>query len=128
MGRVTHFEIHASKPEALISFYSTLFGWQFTPWGSDGYWLVKTGEDGTPGIDGGLLKRNGSTASLGQPVNCFVCTVEVDGLDSCLAQAQTLGAVVGVPKMAVPNVGWLAYLNDPDGNIVGVMQLDAQAA
>ena len=26
-----------------------------------------------------------------------------------------------VPKMAIPCVGWLAYVKDPDGNIFGLM-------
>jgi predicted enzyme related to lactoylglutathione lyase len=29
--------------------------------------------------------------------------------------------------MAIPGIGWLGYLKDPDGNIVGVMQSDPSA-
>jgi uncharacterized protein len=32
-----------------------------------------------------------------------------------------------VPKMPIPGVGWLAYFKDTEGNIVGVMQPDANA-
>jgi len=37
------------------------------------------------------------------------------------------GGTVTVPKMAIPGVGWLLYIKDPDGNILGVMQSDSLA-
>jgi predicted enzyme related to lactoylglutathione lyase len=30
--------------------------------------------------------------------------------------------------MPIPGVGWLAYIKDPDGNIIGLMQPDPKAA
>jgi predicted enzyme related to lactoylglutathione lyase len=38
-----------------------------------------------------------------------------------------LGTAVVVPKMAVPGIGWLAYANDTEGNIFGMLQPDAAA-
>jgi len=105
MSRVIHFEIHASRPEALVAFYTSLFGWEFTKWdGPMPYWLIKTGADGRPGIDGGLLPRQGPTAADGAPVNSYVCTVDVDNLDAKLASLPA-GGVMCVPKMAIPGVG-----------------------
>ena len=128
MSRVIHFEIHATQPEALIAFYQSLFGWTFTKWeGPMPYWLIKTGEAGTPGIDGGLLPRQGPMAADGQPVNSFVCSVDVANLDATLAKLPAGGGVECVPKMAIPGIGWLAYAKDPDGNIFGMMQVDAKA-
>jgi uncharacterized protein len=121
MGRPIHFEIHASEPEKLVGFYTELFGWAFSRWGDEPYWLATTGPDG-PGINGAIVARRGDRAAAGQPVNAFVVTVEVTELDAALATAQTLGATVAVPKQLVPNVGWLAYVNDPDGNIVGMLE------
>ncbi len=126
MARITHFEIHASDPEALVAFYSDLFGWQFTKWdGPMPYWLISTGDAATPGINGGLLPRRGPKPDAGLPVSSYVCTADVDNLDDLIAK---LGGAVCVPKMAIPGVGWLAYANDPDGNIFGMMQADAGAA
>jgi len=80
MSRVIHFEIHAENPERAIQFYSTLFQWQFTKWeGPMEYWLIKTGEDSTPGINGGLVMRQG--AIDGQAVIAFVCTIDVTSVD-----------------------------------------------
>jgi predicted enzyme related to lactoylglutathione lyase len=58
MPRVTHFEIQASDPQTLLTFYQSLFTWKFQQWG----------------------------------------------------------------------VGWLAYIKDPDGNIVGVTHPGTSAA
>ena len=44
-----------------------------------------------------------------------------------LAKATSLGAVIAVPKMPIPGVGWLAYAKDPEGNIFGMMQPDPAA-
>ena len=122
MPRPVHFEIHAADPERAVAFYRTLFDWNITKWdGPWPYWLVKTGSEG-PGIDGGILQRRGEAPASDAPCNAFVCTIGVEDIDATLAKAQGLGAKVVVPKMDVPGVGTLAYVHDPDGNIVGVAQ------
>ena len=129
MPRVVHFEIHAENPERAIAFYGGLFGWSFTKYeGPFDYWLIRTGVEGEPGIDGGLVRRRGASPAHGQAVNAHVCTIDVAALDERLAQAVSLGAAVALPKMAVPGVGWLAYAIDPEGNIFGMMQADPGAA
>ena len=58
MARVIHFEIHAYDPERAAGFYRELFGWRVEKWnGPMEYWMVFTGPVGTPGINGGLIKR-----------------------------------------------------------------------
>ena len=64
----------------------------------------------------------------GQAVNSYVCTAGVTALDDTVAKATSLGGTVALPKMPVPGVGWLAYIKDPDGNILGLMQPDVNAA
>jgi len=71
MPRPVHFEIQAEQPERAIKFYRELFGWEFNQWEGQPYWLIKTGEKGTPGIDGGLLPRQGPAPSGMQPVTAF---------------------------------------------------------
>ena len=126
MPRVVHFEIHATEPERAARFYRELLGWEITRWeGPMEYWLVRTGDG--PGIDGGLLRRQGGAPSPGQAVNAYVCTVDVTDLDDALTRGARLGATVSVPRMAVPGLGWLAYITDPEGNILGMMQMDPTA-
>src|SRR5204863_10015325 len=48
----------ASNPERAANFYRKAFGWKIEKWpGPTDYWLVNTGAEGTPGINGGLMKN-----------------------------------------------------------------------
>ena len=128
MGRVVHFEIHAADPERAIAFYRELFGWEFKKWeGPMPYWLITTGGAGEPGIDGGLVQRQGGAPTDGQAVNAYVCTVDVRSVDESMSAMQKLHGTVALPKMAIPGIGWLAYAKDPEGNIFGMMQSDPTA-
>ena len=126
MGRVVHFEIHTGDPERAINFYQKLFNWTFQKWeGPMPYWLITTGPDSEPGINGGLVPRRGEID--GEAVIAYVCTVGVSSLDESLATATANGGTVAVPKMPVPGVGWLAYCKDSEGNIFGMLQPDEGA-
>lgn len=125
MGRIVHFEIHAEDTHACARWYGDLFGWRTQELYGGQYFLVFTGDG--PGIDGGIMKRQGAPAAKGAPVNAFVCTVGVDDIDAMWAKALAAGATEALPKMAVPGVGWSAYIHDPFGNILGLHQADAGA-
>ena len=127
MSRAVHFEIHASNPQAAIDFYSGLFGWSFNKWEGGEYWMIHTGPDEQPGINGGLIPRRGALPDSMAAINAFVITVDVADVDTTVADALAAGGASAAPKMAVPGIGWLAYLKDPDGNIFGVMQADREA-
>jgi hypothetical protein len=121
MPRPIHFEIPAESPEKIIAFYQTVFGWTVQKWdGPMPYWMVTTGPEGEPGINGGILPKR-------DPRQPCVNTVGVANVDEAVATAVANGGVVAVPKMAVPGVGWLAYVNDPEGNMIGMMQSDPNA-
>ncbi len=127
MSRAVHFEIHASNPQELITFYSKLFGWTFNKWDGGEYWMVHTGPDDQPGINGGLMPRRGPVPEAMAAVNAFVITVDVEHIEESVAQALAAGGSMALPKMPVPGIGWLAYIKDPDGNILGMMQADTSA-
>jgi len=129
MARVVHFEIHAQDPDRAIAFYQSIFDWTFSAWGPPGmYWLVTTGPDSEPGINGGMVPRRGDAPSHGQPVTSYVCTINVTDLDSTLSQVLAGGGEMALAKMPIPGVGWLAYCKDTEDNIFGLMQNDPQAA
>ncbi len=126
MPRVVHFEIHAADPERAVNFYKSLFDWQFQKWeGPMDYWVVTTGPDDQPGINGGLMRRQGEID--GQAVIAYVCTVDVADVDASANAATSNGGQVVVPKMPIPGVGWLVYCKDTEGNIFGMMQGDPNA-
>ena len=126
MPRVVHFEIHAGDPERAVNFYKTLFDWQFQKWeGPTDYWLVTTGPNEQPGINGGMMRRQGEID--GQAVIAYVCTVDVADVDASTNTAVSNGAQVVMPKFPIPGVGWLVYCKDTEGNIFGMMQADENA-
>ena len=128
MPRVIHFEIHAADPDRAVAFYRKVFDWELTKWaGPVDYWLISTGPADKPGINGGLLRRQGPAPAEMQAVNSFVCTVDVPSVDDYVAKATAAGGTVALAKMPVPGVGWLAYVKDTEGNILGMMQSDASA-
>ena len=135
MPRPVHFEIHATDPQTLRVFYETVFGWRFHQWGDIPYWLVQTGDgdpmsgvpSSEPGIDGGMLPRVGERAADGQAVNAFVVTVDVPDCAAYVAKAVAAGATIALPLAPTAGVGWLAYIKDPDGNLLGLMQADPTA-
>ena len=76
MKRPVHFEILADDPESVGTFYSDVLDWEVSTWGGGEYWLVKTGEEGTPGIDGAIMGR--------QFAQAVINTVEVESLAETL--------------------------------------------
>ena len=135
MNRVIHFEIHAASPERAAAFYHQVFGWDIREWTIPGveiprenrYWMVSTGPETDPGINGGILVRRGAAPAEGQAVNAYVCTVGVTSVDEYMARTLAAGGTTALPKMPIKGVGWLAYCKDPDGNIFGLMHEDKNA-
>jgi uncharacterized protein len=117
------FEIHAGDPERAIAFYTAVFGWSFQRLGDQPYWLVGTG-----GMDGGLLPRIGDEPDAAAPVTAFIVTLDVADVDATVEAALDAGGSVALPRQAVPGIGWVAYLKDTEGNILGVLQADPTAA
>jgi len=135
MLRPVHFEIHATDPAAVRAFYETVLGWRFQQWGEIPYWIVSTGDGdpmagkphSDPGVDGGLLPRRGDAPLDGAAVNAFVMTVEVPDCDAYVGRAISAGGSVALPADDMPGVGRLAYIKDPDGNLLGLLQPEAAA-
>jgi predicted enzyme related to lactoylglutathione lyase len=121
MPRVVHFELAADDPERAANFYRTVFGWQIEKWaGPMEYWLIMTGPEGEPGIDGGLGKR-------GDPGEHTTNTIDVDSVSEYVEKIVANGGTVVLPQHAVPGVGYLAYCADTEGNIFGIMESDLEA-
>ncbi len=121
MSRVVHFELPSDNPERAVRFYKEVFGWQFQKWdGPQEYWLISTGPDGQPGINGGMMRRQ-------QPGASTVNTVDVASVDQSAAAIEKNGGKIVMPKMPIPGVGLLAYCQDTEGNVFGILQKDASA-
>jgi hypothetical protein len=121
MARLVHFEMNVKDVHKAISFYEDVFGWRFQKWdGPMDYWLIMTGDESEPGIDGGL-----GYAEEGFPK--VVNTIDVDDIDAIIKKIESKGGEIVRPSHAVPGVGWLAYFKDSDGVMFGIMQNDPNA-
>ncbi len=110
--RIVHFEIHASDPKRAMGFYNAVFGWQFPECMKEPPYLgVMTAPEGSnePGINGGLMVRQGPPPQEGQPVNAYVCTVQVEDYDTIHDKIIDAGGTVALPKMAIPGMAWQGY-------------------
>lgn len=120
MARPVHFEIMAEDPARAVEFYTKVFGWQIQKWdGPEDYWLVITGTEGTPGINGGIGK------SRGEPLT--VNTIGVSSVDEFAEKVTANGGKVVMPKMAIPGVGYQLYCQDSEGIVFGLHQPDPEA-
>ncbi len=120
MARVIHFEIPVDDADRAIAFYKNVFGWKIEKWpGPMDYWLVNTGDEKAPGINGAIMKRG--------DVKTTTNTVGVESLDASLASVTKAGGTPIMPKTPIPGVGYFAYCVDPEGNLFGMMQADTNA-
>jgi uncharacterized protein len=113
MPRVVHFELPVADVKRAATFYESVFGWSAESWGDEGYWLVTTGTD-EPGIDGAFISRDLAP----QLVNI----IGVDSVDDYLKRAEQAGAKIVRDKREIPGVGCSAYIQDPEGNTVGLFE------
>jgi predicted enzyme related to lactoylglutathione lyase len=98
-------------------------GCSFQKWdGPMDYWNIVTGPDDEKGINGGLIRRHGPAPADGQAVNSYVCTVEVASIDDCVASALSAKGTLALAKFPIPDIGWMAYVKDTEGNILGLIE------
>jgi uncharacterized protein len=120
MARIVHFEIPADDPERAVAFYEKALGWKIEKWeGPMDYWLVTTGREEEPGINGGIYRKGDFAATVN--------TVGVDSIDAAVQRVLESGGTLVRPKHAIPGMGWLVYCADTEGNLFGMMQPDMSA-
>jgi predicted enzyme related to lactoylglutathione lyase len=116
MARVVHFEIAATDPEKVMKFYENAFGWKIEKWnGPTEYYMVNTGDQAKPGINGAITPREGA---LGATIN----TIDVPSFDDALEKVIANGGKAVTDKTVIPGVGTMCYCEDIEGNKFGIME------
>ncbi|HXF73782.1 MAG TPA: VOC family protein [Actinomycetota bacterium] len=124
MDRVVHFEIPADDLDRAKAFYGSVFGWGLEDQEMAGgtYTMARTvptderqmpAEPGA--INGALIRRSHETPHP-------ILTIQVDAIDDALARVEAGGGRVVTPRTEVPGVGWFAYVEDPEGNTLGLWE------
>src|SRR6218665_1757039 len=116
------FALHVDDVDRAVSFYEAVFGWRFTPWGPPGFYLIQTGPDDAPGVQGLMHKRHEPRTGTG--LNGLEPTFAVDDLDAVLAAVEANGGIVTVRKAPIPTVGVLIRFLDTEGNDIGAMKYE----
>jgi predicted enzyme related to lactoylglutathione lyase len=117
-----HFEIPANDLEKIKGFYEQVFGWKIVQaTGPIEYWIIQTVPVDTkgmlirPGVNGGMYKRQ---VSESKPINYY----SVESITDFLDKIVKLGGKVTQPKQEVPEVGWIAAAEDPEGNAFALIE------
>jgi predicted enzyme related to lactoylglutathione lyase len=110
---VVQWQLVASNPDELVTFYRDLFGWQISTRNAMGYRQVTAGE---AGINGGVWPSPPGGPSF---VQLFVGVPDVE---SAVARATELGAAIIVPPTTLPDGDVMAVLKDPCGVTFGVVR------
>jgi predicted enzyme related to lactoylglutathione lyase len=123
MGRVVHFEIPGDDPERAAEFYRGVFGWEISKWdGPVDYWMITTGEDSDPGVNGAIIRRMGGAPGDVQAVNAFINTIQVESIDETERKVPDAGGEQVVARDEIPGVGKVSYFKDTEGNIFGALE------
>lgn len=121
-GKVVHFEIPVDDTERAAAFYGGAFGWQLNSMPGMDYTLVSTGpatDTGAPAqpghINGGMMRRQG-------PYQHPIVTIEVDDMRSALQTVADHGGSQVGDTHDVGGMGISAYVEDTEGNLIGLWQ------
>jgi uncharacterized protein len=124
---VVHFEVIGKDAKALRTFYGQAFDWQIDPMPAESgmsYAMVRPqgeggGEGGEGGINGGI--GAGPDASYAGHVTFYVA---VPNLEAALGKIEGLGGKTMMPPEQVPGGPRIAMFTDPEGHVVGLVQMD----
>jgi uncharacterized protein len=112
-----HVELNTPDPVKAKSFYAELFDWQLedvpnpaVPTGA--YTMIKVGE----GTGGGIMKN------IPDGPSGWLAYVEVDDIRAATKKAKSLGGEVMKDATEVIGMGWLSFIRDPTGAVLGLWQ------
>lgn len=131
MNKVMWFDIPSDNIERSAEFYETLFGWKLLPRQTE---EAKPSLDFRPaltiesdnelqpvqagGINGGIVTRQ-----LGITQPAFL--VEVDDIEAKLVAIEQKGGSIITNKTHLKLAGgYFAYFHDPEGNVVGLWEVE----
>jgi predicted enzyme related to lactoylglutathione lyase len=128
MGNIAYFEIPADDIERAKKFYMEVFGWDIRKFPMEGvspdYQSVMTGKPvnvKTPGYEVTQLNAGGMSKRMfpNQPITSYV---QVEDIGEALEKVKAGGGKQHGEITKIPNVGTIAFINDSEGNVLGLWQ------
>ena len=121
-GQLAHFAVNADDVATSQAFYQQVCGWQFTPGGPPGFFQITLPDGSPPG--GARAALQGRRDLDDRRATGPECTIAVDDITAAVSAATGAGGRVVMEPVAVPTVGTLAFVADPSGNVIGLMQYE----
>jgi hypothetical protein len=119
-AKFRHLALNADDVQRAKAFYESVFGWTFEPWGPPDYYQVKNAGGGLICALQGRRELKPGAKMLG-----FEATMGVEDIAATIATVEAAGGKAVTAPIYIEGVGRLVYFEDPEGNLVGVMQYDA---
>lgn len=123
-GNLAFFAVNAEDVERACRFYQSVFGWTYRAFGPPGFYLV---EGATPANQRAAIQGVPRTRPGGGQIGGFEPSIAVADIDATIKAVESAGGEIVMPKCTLVGIGYLAYLRDTEGNLVGAMQYDAKA-
>jgi len=124
MDKVNHFEIPAKNLKKNGKFYKKVFDWKIieVP-GMPEYQIIHT----TPVDDKQMVKEKGAInggmflkeEGDDRPV---MITATVESIDRTIKKVKENGGAVTQEKTPIMKMGFIAYIRDPEGNMMGLFE------
>lgn len=130
MDPVIHFEMPAEDRKRMMTFYSTVFGWDTKQLGPEmGDFVMANTTDSEnnmpkkPGmINGGFYKKTGDVSQT------TTVTIQVADIKAYKEKIVKAGGKISGDIMDMPGLGQFLSFFDTEGNRVNLMQLAARQA
>ncbi len=114
---VGYFEIPVADMERAVAFYERVFLYELDAQDVDGYLMALFPEQpGKPGVTGALAKGDVYVPGKAGPVLYFA----VDNIDVTLERARSAGAEILYAKKSVGEFGFVAEIEDSEGNRIAL--------
>lgn len=120
-GDFAWYELMTKDPSGSKKFYSGLYDWEFRQGEQEGYELFFHDDLGI----GGLLPLTKEMLDAGA-IQTWAGYISVDDVDELVNLVEINGGHILVPPQIIPNVGRFAYIQDPQGANVYVLQSFAE--
>ncbi len=114
---IAHFAIHADDCQRAKTFYESVFGWTFEPWGPPNFWRIHT----SPGAIHGALQERRQPVS-GPGMIGYECSISVTDVKNIAKAINAHGDQTTMPPCEIEGVGTLVMFQDTEGNVAGAMQ------
>lgn len=117
MNPVFYFEIPVTDMDRAIGFYATVFGFDFNRQTIDGYEMALFPRvDDAPGASGALAMGDVYIPSK----SGVLLYLDVPDIDTVLIRASANGGAVLLAKKHIGDAGFVAEIEDSEGNRIGL--------